>query len=179
MFVCSVCKRNFRCLTSLKNHRKVHKTYYHVEYDTATSSNESMDNCSSDESEITYEQNNNPNLIFNIQDIENEACKTFNIQDITSEAPEFKSIVINNQQIAHNYDQIFEENSKFGHIIEGNSESNQMFENNILENDKISEEICSNDSELSDIDNAGFPNTAYRDFIDIVSITITFNNVPL
>ncbi|CAG8734715.1 2335_t:CDS:1, partial [Cetraspora pellucida] len=126
-----------------------------------------MDNCSSDESEITYEQNNNSNLIFNIQDIENEACKTFYIQDITSKAPEFESIVINNQQIAHNYDQIFEKNSKFGHIIEGNSESNQMFENNILENDKISEEICSNDSELSDIDNAEFPNTAYRDFIDI------------
>ncbi|CAG8789699.1 6273_t:CDS:2, partial [Cetraspora pellucida] len=108
-------------------------------------SNESMDNCSSDESEITYEQNNNPNLIFNIQDIEDDACKTFDIQDITSEASEFESIVINNQQIAHNYDQIFEENK----------------------NDKISEEICSNNSELSDIDNAGFPNTAYRDFIDI------------
>ncbi|CAG8799230.1 14607_t:CDS:2, partial [Cetraspora pellucida] len=138
MFVCSVYKRNFRCLTSLKNHRKVHKTYYYIEYYTATSSNKSMNNCSSDKTKITYDK-----------------------------APEFESIVINNQQIAYNYDQIFEENNKFGHIIEENSKSNQMFENNILENDKISEEICSNDSELSDIDNAEFPNTAYRDFIDI------------
>ncbi|CAG8832382.1 8663_t:CDS:2, partial [Cetraspora pellucida] len=98
---------------------KVHKTYYHVEYNTATSSNESMNNY-----------------------IKDKACKTFDIQDITSEAPEFESIVINNQQIAYNYDQIFKENSKFGHIIEGNSKSNQMFKNNILENNKISEEIC-------------------------------------
>ncbi|CAG8711762.1 2888_t:CDS:1, partial [Scutellospora calospora] len=51
--------------------------------------------------------------------------------------------------------------------IEGNSESNQMSENNILENYNISEEIYSDNSELGDTNSAEFPNTAYKDFIDI------------
>ncbi|CAG8713193.1 10548_t:CDS:1, partial [Dentiscutata heterogama] len=50
-----------------------------VEDNTDTSSNESTDIYSSNESEIIYKQNNNPDLIFNIQDeiqaIANEASK--------------------------------------------------------------------------------------------------------
>ncbi|CAG8756056.1 2554_t:CDS:1, partial [Cetraspora pellucida] len=51
--------------------------------------------------------------------------------------------------------------------IEGNSESNQMSKNNILENYNISKEIYSDDSELGDTNSTEFPNTAYKDFIDI------------
>ncbi|CAG8603549.1 2303_t:CDS:2 [Cetraspora pellucida] len=129
MFVCSVYKTEFGHLTSLINHKKVHKSYCQVEDDTDTSSNKSTDIYSSDESEIIYKQNNNPDPISNIQ---NET------QTIANEASEF-------------------------------DESNQMSENNILENYNISKKIYSDDSELGDTNSAEFPNTAYKDFIDILS----------
>ncbi|CAG8537788.1 1034_t:CDS:1, partial [Dentiscutata heterogama] len=80
MFVCSVCKTEFGHLTSLINYKKVYKNYCQVENDTNNSSNKSKNIYSSDESEIIYEQNNNPDLISNIQD---------ETQAIANEAPKF------------------------------------------------------------------------------------------
>ncbi|CAG8662302.1 2768_t:CDS:1, partial [Racocetra persica] len=53
MFICGVCSKKFSQLTSLKNHKKVHKNRYQVEDDT----NISMDSYNSDEFDNIIRQN--------------------------------------------------------------------------------------------------------------------------
>ncbi|CAG8745303.1 23189_t:CDS:2, partial [Gigaspora rosea] len=180
MFTCGVCGQSFGRLTSLKNHKKIHKNNYHFESETDTST----DTYSSDNNDLisdNQEIDNDSGLAFNIQstsgksnlildnqeiDID-ESSSTFDTQSTSSES----DLVLNNQEITNEIDSIFDQEIsnrsltyEFGKIFEGKIlDGNDMFVDEIDESQNDNSE-CSD----SEVDNRDFPSNAYRDFMNIV-----------
>ncbi|CAG8539219.1 25428_t:CDS:2, partial [Racocetra persica] len=128
MFICCICEREFGHLTSLKNHKKVHKNCYKVENETDTSFNistdENTDSYISDESKVKsqiesdsifddQETTNESDLTFNDYKITNESDSIFEDQEATNESDS----MCNDQETNNKSDSMFDDQKLLTNLI--------------------------------------------------------------
>ncbi|CAG8497295.1 9322_t:CDS:2 [Dentiscutata heterogama] len=195
MFTCSVCSETFGHLTSLKNHKKVHKNWYKVDetddsneldiisrrnnYNVESKPDNSMDTYNSGELDIINRQNS-----YSVKGEIDNSMDTYNSDELDYHvegemdnstdmynSDELDAINRQNNELTFDDQESADEYNLTFDTLSIADKSNLIFNNrgDILENSKIINEAeFQSDVSESEIDNTDFPSTAYRDFIDIV-----------